>query len=506
MNTRWALSAVIVLSLLLGGAAAAQGDYEPVFEESECLFDLPGITCGVLIVPEDRSDPAGNQVELAVAIIQSRSASPAADPVIYLEGGPGGAALFGIEDLQRHPIVDSRDLIVFDQRGNGFSVPSLNCPELEDVEAEDAIELCRDRLIEEGVNLDAYNTAASAADVNDLRVALGLDQVNLWGISYGTKLALITMRDFPEGIRSVVIDSVYPPEIEDLTQQATAFTGAYEALFDRCAADAACSEAFPDLEAVFYDTVAAYNESPVYFENDDGEVELTGDELLTQLFQALYDTERLPYLPYALDLLSYGDEVDALVDGYDILTGYYIPDDSGEELPPSAVDESTFVQGYVAEFGDVSDSEGQAYSVDCSEEYQLTDVDAAYAAAEAAPEPIVSYLIGGIESALADCDIWGVQTADPVEAQRVTSDIPTLVVSGAMDPITPPAAGESAAAGLPNGQFVAFPSAGHGITATDNEAGFCAQSLVVAFLDDPLAPLDTSCVDETDVMEFYTGM
>jgi pimeloyl-ACP methyl ester carboxylesterase len=496
--------ASVLVAALLGGAVVAQGVYVPEFVETDCLFDLPGVVCGVLVVPEDRSDPAGNQVELAVAIILSRSAEPAPDPVIYLEGGPGGAAIFGIEDLMRHPIVEERDLIVFDQRGNGFSLPSLNCPELEE-EAEDGVQACRDRLIEEGVNLDAYNTAASAADVNDLRVALGYDQVNLWGISYGTKLALTTLRDFPDGIRSVVIDSVYPPEIEDLAQQATAFVGAYQALFDRCAEDADCSAAFPDLEFVFYDTVAAYNEAPMYIETEDGEVELTGDEILAQLFQALYDSERLPYLPYALDLLSYSDDVDALVDGYDILTGAYRPDDSGAELPPSAVEESPDVQAITDELGDISDSEGQAYSVDCSEEYQLTDVDAAYAAAEQAPEEVVGYLVGGIDSALNDCAIWNVQTAAVRENLRVSSDLPVLILSGLMDPITPPEAGESASLGLTGSQVVVFPTAGHGISFTDTDAGACAKSLVTTFLDDPITLLDTACVAQTDVMEFYIG-
>ncbi len=390
--------------------------------------------------------------------------------------------------------MDTHDLIVFDQRGTGFSLPSLNCPELETGEDENATELCRDRLIEEGVNLDAYNSANSAADVDDLRIALGYDQVDLWGISYGTKLALTTMRDWPEGIRSVIINSVYPPEADDLTLTVGSFIDAYETLFARCAADAVCSDAFPSLEDDFYTLIADLNDAPIYLEDDQGELELSGDEILNQLFLALYDSQRLPYLPYALDLLAYGEDDEALYTGYDILTGAYIPDDDSE-VPESVVMDSPFVVDYMDEYGEIDDAEGQAWSVDCAEEYQLDDVDAAYAAADAAPEELVGYFIGGIEGNLADCEIWGVQTADPIEAERVISDIPTLVISGAMDPITPASSGESAAAGLSNGQFVLFPTAGHGISATDNEAGACAKSLVMAFLDDPFAPLNTACVD-----------
>ncbi|MBL8148148.1 MAG: alpha/beta fold hydrolase, partial [Anaerolineae bacterium] len=421
-----ALGAGLALVLILSGAAFAQGGYEPVFEESDCPFDLPGVTCGFVIVPEDRTNPDGAQVQLAVAIVPARSGNPAPDPVIYLEGGPGGAALLGIESLMNLPFTEDRDLIVFDQRGTGFSTPSLNCPELEgDEESADGIELCRDRLIEEGVNLDAYNSAASAADVADIQTALGYDQVNLAGVSYGTKLALTTMRDYPDGIRSVIIDSVYPPEINDLALTPVAFVDAFQMLFERCAVDDSCNDAFPDLEAGFYDTVTALNDAPIYLETDDGEVELSGDEILSKLFLALYDSTLIPYLPYALDLLSYLDDEDALLEGYDILSGAYIPEDASEP-PPSAVDESEFVQNYMEEYGEIDDSEGQAYSVDCAEEYQLDDLDEAYASAEGAPEPLIGYLTGGIDGPVGDCQTWGVQTADPVEAERVESDIPTL--------------------------------------------------------------------------------
>lgn len=489
--------------LILACGVVAQADYEPVFEEWECPFPLDGITCGFLVVPEDRSDPEGNQVELPVVLIHSRADEPAPDPVIYLEGGPGGAGLLALEDLQRHPILDERDLIVFDQRGTGFALPSLNCPESEAGD-ENATEACRDRLLDEGINLDAYNSAASAADIRDLVFALGFEQVNLWGVSYGTKLALTTLRDHPDVVRSVILDSVYPPEVDDLTLQAESLVGAYQALFERCAVDDACDAAFPDLEATLYDAVVAYNDQPFIFETDEGEVELTGDELLAQLFLALYDSQRLPYLPYALALIAGGEDEDAIVEGYDILTGAYLPDDESE-LPPSLLMDSEFVQDYFEQYGEIDDSEGMNLSFDCSEEYQLDDLDAAYAAAEIAPEPLIGYFVGGIDSAVAECELWGVQTADSLEAERVESDIPALVISGAMDPVTPPSSGDSAAAGLSNSWHIVFPTAGHGISFTDNEAGECAKTLVTAFLNDPTAPLDTSCVEETDVIDFYMG-
>ncbi|MCA9925859.1 MAG: alpha/beta fold hydrolase, partial [Anaerolineales bacterium] len=205
--------------------------YEPVFETAACQFDEPeghDVTCGYLIVPEDRSQP-NKTIRLHVAIFASESDNPAPDPVVYLEGGPGGDALEAMPftfDDNFAPLLADRDVIIFDQRGTGYSEPSLACPESIEADLDiidevvpleeeidislDAAAACYNRLVDEGVNLAAYNSLENAADVNDLRIALGYDEWNLYGISYGTKLAMTTMRDHPEGIRSVILDSPYP--------------------------------------------------------------------------------------------------------------------------------------------------------------------------------------------------------------------------------------------------------------------------------------------------------
>lgn len=151
--------------------------------------------------------PNGRTIELAVAVLHSHSANPAPDPVIFLAGGPGQSALLGIAELLAASwIRDDRDLIVFDQRGSGYSTPSLQCPETEYAAygswetAQEAIDaqirqtmVCRDRLVAAGIDLAAYDAVASAKDVQ-LRRALGHEQWNLYGISYGTHLALEVMR------------------------------------------------------------------------------------------------------------------------------------------------------------------------------------------------------------------------------------------------------------------------------------------------------------------------
>jgi pimeloyl-ACP methyl ester carboxylesterase len=237
----------------------ADAGYTPNFTSSSCDFIVPGgrdVTCGYLTVPEDRTQPDGAAVRLHVAVFLSESGNPAPDPVVYLEGGPGGEPLetliFTFEDYFA-PYLTERDVIIFDQRGTGLSEPSLACPELveasleylDDVLSDEeeadvylgAMTDCRERLLADGVNLAAYNSRENAADLNDLRIALGYDEWNLYGISYGTKLALTTMRDFPEGIRSVVLDSAYPLQTSLIIDVPANMDRAFDTLFAGCAAD-----------------------------------------------------------------------------------------------------------------------------------------------------------------------------------------------------------------------------------------------------------------------------
>ena len=205
-----------VLCIVIGLAASpvpakAQGPL-PYVESTPCWMALPdgvvegqNIDCGYLFVPETRDDSSSPSIQLAYAVLYAPTESPQPDPVIYLAGGPGGSAVKELDGWLDAPYLQDRDLVLLDQRGTGYSLPTLNCPEMEQA-VQDATQACRDRLVEEGVDLQAYSSVENAADVADLRVALGYDEWNLYGISYGTRLALTVMRDHPEGVRSVVLE------------------------------------------------------------------------------------------------------------------------------------------------------------------------------------------------------------------------------------------------------------------------------------------------------------
>ncbi len=288
------------------------------------------IDCGYLSVPEDRSQANSPMIRLHVAIIHNIDSGPVPDPVVILHGGPGGNALdmmdywLNVFRLVRR----DHDLIVLDQRGVGYSEPSLNCPEAEqqwyqswtenlsqrevDQRYAEGLQQCHDRLVAEGVNLAAYTSAANAADLEDLRQALDYDQWNLFGSSYGTRLALTIMRDFPAGVRSVVLDSVYPPQVDLYATLGVNAERALNLIFERCAADADCNQAHPDLKAAFYQLVDQLDAEPRTFRilrsatDEAYKVTLNGDRLIWAFFQMLYMTDQVPLLPWRIETLQSG--------------------------------------------------------------------------------------------------------------------------------------------------------------------------------------------------------
>ena len=255
----------------------------PYFEPADCMFSVPGENsrCGWVHVPEDRGNPDSPEIKLAVKIYKSTGSNPKPDPIIYLQGGPGNPSLMmqaaGDFDRMVAPYLAERDYILLDQRGNGFSTPAINCTETsawmddsktfftEDDFKDAAINSmagCRERLTAQGIRIESYNSIENAADVDAVREALGIDQWNVVGVSYGSRLALTVMRYHPEHVRSVVIGSVSPPMAKYHWGVADA-ERLFRNLFDRCAADKACNEAYPDLEAVFFKGIEKYNANPI---------------------------------------------------------------------------------------------------------------------------------------------------------------------------------------------------------------------------------------------------
>jgi pimeloyl-ACP methyl ester carboxylesterase len=477
----------------------------PTFEEASCPFDLPEgapVECGFVVVPEDHNDPDGPTIRLAVVVIKDQSENHQPDPVILLSGGPGEKTVHNAVAIAQllAPVYPNRDFILFDQRGVGLSEPALECPEwvqaafdlLDEPDPDvalqtlfDALMACRDRLVSEGHNLSAYNTVQNAADVNAIRIALGYDQINLWGGSYGSLLAQATMRDHPEGIRSAAINSILPLEKSLFVEASTTTSNAVLLLLDACAADEACNSAYPDLQEVLFEVIDQLNAEPVPItvtnplDGQSYEEILTGDTVLGNLVTFLYFTRIIPVLPQAIH--------DVHDENYELMTQL----------------SSTRLSLFEAL------SRGMMFSVMCTEDLigrtpeDLLNVMAVLPrqlVGSTDPELVIEYGIFGV------CENWPVEEADPWVKEPLVSDIPTLVLTGEFDPVTPPEYGELVASHLSNSYYFELPGIGHDILV----ASECAQSIIGDFIADPTQPPDaatssytrSSCIAEMPGVAF----
>ena len=482
--------------------AAAQTQAS-TFAVGKCPFRLSitsgqweGITfkCGTVTVPEDHSNPNGKTIQLAVAVFKSSASQPGA-PVIYLDGGPGGFTLAQASSYVSSfgKLLAAHDLILFDQRGVGFSTPSLYCSELTDLSNQqlgevltpevaakqqtDAALACRQRLVKAGVNLAAYNSAQDAADVDSIRQALGYKTLNLYGISYGTRLALTVMRDFPQAVQSTVIDSVVPLEVDDIAGYIPDTERVFKQLWDSCASSTQCNSAYPNLENVFYQTVDKLNAKPIKVTSRTSPlskgypVVIDGNALIDALFQAFYVTEVIPYLPEVIYQARDG-QVDTIAAFLLELTG-----------------ENSVI------------SYGMYYSVDCQEEVAFTTPDKVKAAAQGVPPQLITAEMPGNDSEFDVCNAWGAGKAPAIENQPVKSDIPTLVMAGTFDPVTPPAYSKQVADELSKSVYVEIPNSGHGASLS----GACPFQLVTNFFNQPTQQLDSSCVKQISGPQFLVA-
>jgi pimeloyl-ACP methyl ester carboxylesterase len=486
--------AVCVVIAMLGHftltATRADAGAGPSFEPAPCPFtpaadQVEGVTlnCGFALMPENRLRPEGRWIRLAVAIFNS-STAVVRPPLVLLGGGPGTVVLdtFGpiITGAAGRDFTAGRDLVMFDQRGVGHSQPALQCPELSDLalhtlgmhltrdqETEGQVEAafaCRDRLVASGIDLAAYDTAASAADVNDLRVALGYGQLDIWGISYGTRLALAVERDFPAAVHSLVLDSALPPSVNQVTDRAANAERAFRALFDGCAADPVCAAAYPNLEDVFYDLVAEFNETPASFFTQDPRtgavyyVVLTGDRLVRTLTLALTDASLIPFVPLVAASIRAGDFT-LMSQATSLLT-----------------------------FGGRGQTIGMFYSVNCADEVSRTSQAQLFAARRTVRPEIVDAL--SEDARLRICAGWGAAQVPRRAEAPVVSDVPTLVLAGEYDPLTPPSYGEIAGRTLTNSSQFHFPGIGHAVVPTSP----CGRAIMIGFLSASGQAPDAHCL------------
>ncbi len=226
------------LALLHPGAVRAEA--KPLFQRQDCWFDVPKdqpAECGYLVLPENRRQPGASTVRLPIVILKADPDDDAhGDPILYITGGPGSDTDIDRRGMstwlriRRAEWLEGRDFILFDQRGVGMAKPALECPEVNRVGMQlltltgkpeeqrslyvQSLNECAARLRREGRDPANYTTRTTVADIADLRAALGIKEWNLLGGSYGSRVALAVMRYRPEGVRAVILDSVFPPQVK----------------------------------------------------------------------------------------------------------------------------------------------------------------------------------------------------------------------------------------------------------------------------------------------------
>ncbi len=470
----------VFLACLAGAAVAA-----PRLERERCVFKPPRgdkIECYTLIVPENRAQGQNSRdVRLKVAILKAKRPI-AADPVIYLSGGPGDAPLVassaGADPLAEGDwwndtsvIRKRRDVIIISQRGAGGSMPNLDCFEPRDSEParakrraitepqeRDILLRCRAEFDKRKIDLSQYGTPALADDVADLVKVLGLGKVNLYGISYGTRWALEVMRRHPNIVRSVVLDGVYPPQINGEQNEPEIVRGVFEQLYADCASDKLCRERNPDLAANVRNVIEQADRTPIglTLQLDDSQqrVKLDGGKLLLVLLHMMREGDAA-LVPEAVTALKRGDK--RLIKQF------------AEDLEN---DDGGLLEQNAQQFG------GLFNTVECRETWAAVD----QAARDRSIQAGGVYSLTALQSKLpAYCPVWRVPTAPATERQPVTAPIPTLLLSGGYDWLTPPSWGRDAAKQLPDSRHVIFRSQGHGVSSQDA----CAARLRDEFVDDP---------------------
>lgn len=483
---------------------ATQRTYTARFESATCNFRIPSgaqVECGAVIVPEDRSSNLARTIRIPVSIYHSKNATPETAPVIYLQGGPGQEAIQSMANYSYDnfivPLLEKHNVIIFDQRGMGAANPSLDCPELKTLYLQyqlstlsetnqlegytQALNACRDRLTLMGTDLGAYTTSASAADVKDILTALGYSQANLYGASYGTRLAMTVMRDYPHIVRAAVLDSTVPLDVKLYNATAAKADNALNTLFLGCALDPACNAAYPGLENIFYEMVDQFNTTPASFEAINAisqqpiTITVSGNGLMNAIFWGLFSSEVIPILPKALYDIHSGS--------YDYLRIIY----SNQETTYSTL------------------SLGAMMSINCHEQvYASTpeEMEADFAKYPKTQAFALYSVYGSGQAQFNICDAWGAAPYDPFQSQALVSDLPTLILAGEYDPSTPVWFGRQAAKTLSNSHYYEFKRMGH--TPSMSTYGACPRQIALSFLNNPAADPDASCLDTLQPHPFYT--
>jgi pimeloyl-ACP methyl ester carboxylesterase len=418
------------------------------------------------MVPEDRSNPGSRQIDLNVAVVDAvkRRADP--DPLFVLVGGPGQSAVEAFPALYSalYKIHQSRDIVLVDQRGTGKSNP-LRCldPHEEEVNDDQAVALLEECPHKLNADLRQYTTDIAMQDLDQVRSALGYKTINLYGISYGTRAALVYYKMFPENVRSLVLDAVVDPSFILYQDSARDGQAALERVFARCEADQACRTTYPHLRFEFEEILHKLENTPDEITmahpltGQPLQITLTDQVITNHIFNMLYSPDLVAMLPFVIHQAY--------------KSGNYAP---------------LITQGFLA---DSRVYDGMFYAVTCAEDSSLIRME----------QDREGIFERNVQNFLEICRAWPQQESPKVIHEPVKTDIPVLMFSGEADPITPPRHAEQLHSALANSLDVIFPGMGHGNGFTECGSRIMADFIRTASLND----LDVSCAQSVTPPPFF---
>lgn len=501
------LVAVIASMALVTAACTGVGSSDPfpAFEPTPCPDDITAVlvvpvSCGYLTVLEDRSGGSNRTIRLFITKIEPVGDHPAPDPVVILPGDIGSWPEYG--GLSPH---FNRVEYVIDERGSGHSEPSLACPEVEQLapsllavpisdqgaraDLTDAVTTCRDRLSGQGIDLSAYTIDEMAADVEDLRQALGIDGWNLQSWTSNARVMLEVMKDYPEHVRTSVLISPEFPQSDPVGGDITATRDAVDELAAACSAVDACNRTFPEVRRLLSEAITRLDAHPVTLIDRKSlaaaefghpiHVFIDGGMLfrIVRAALAFEGGASLGLLPRTLDAIQGGHVSASLLTLAGAITS----------APALCIGLSFDCRP--------QRSDGTFFSVLCHDELPFIDRDALASSGDGDPAAQEDFVASPYFDV---CDAWDVGSADPSAAQPVTSDIPTLFIAGQFDPFSPVKEIQAASQTFPNGYLIVTPWQ----STNPNGSLECPRSIRTAWWGDPTSRPDTRCFKQIPPIRF----
>src|SRR5215472_601621 len=477
---------ILIALLLISTTQVRNPEAHPTLGTQSLLqpCDVPGlpgkVKCGLLEVFENRASRKGRKICLKIVVLPATGAEHSPDPLFYIPGGPGSSATEDAPDVATElaEIRERHDLVFPDQRGTGGSNP-LNCELFNASDAQsylgyffplEAVKKCRQQL-EKVADLSLYTTPVAMDDLDDVRAALGYDRINILAGSYGTRAALVYLRQHPEHVRTMVLQGVAPTNEFMPKDFPQGNERALQGVIEECAADEACHSAFPDLPTEAKSVLNRLLQGPVEVELNNApsggsgsaasivKVKLSRDLAAGAIRYMLYN----PAAPSRVPLIL-----------HQAATGNFVP------LAQNAL---LFRKRLVA-----SGSNGLYLSITCAED--LPWIKPGEGEGLGANTYLGDYRLRQQREA---CALWPRAEIPSGYSDPVRGSAPVLILTGEWDPVTPPANGDAAARYLPNSLHVIVPHGGHGFGGL--EGIDCLQRLMTQFVAEGTTKnLDTSCV------------